>query len=158
MKNKLAFIFPGQGSQIIGMGKDLYNNISIAKELYERADDYLNFSLTSISFNGPKEILQQTIYTQPAIYVNSCILSFLLNENNIFPDAVCGHSLGELSALYSSGSITFEDGLTIVKSRSEAMHLSGKNNPGTMVAFIGANKNQINEANRFAIRHSSLFG
>ena len=110
-------------------------------EFYEQANDYLNFSLTSISFDGPKETLQQTIYTQPAIYVNSCILSYLLNEKNIFPDAVCGHSLGELSALYSSGSITFEDGLKIVKSRSEAMHLSGINNPGAMVAFIGVNKN-----------------
>ena len=79
-----AFLFPGQGSQVVGMGKDLYNNITIAKEFYEQANDYLNFSLTSISFDGPKATLQQTIYTQPAIYVNSCILSYLLNEKNIF--------------------------------------------------------------------------
>jgi len=142
---KLVFIFPGQGSQLVGMGKDLYNKISIAKEFYEKANEYLNFSLTSISFNGPKGTLQQTIYTQPAIYVHSCIISYLLNEKNIFPNAVCGHSLGELSALYSSGSITFEDGLKIVKSRSESMQLSGQNNPGTMLALIGATKNQINE-------------
>ena len=143
MKNKIAFIFPGQGSQIVGMGQDLYKSTHIAKEFYTIADDYLNFSLSSISFNGPNETLQKTIYTQPAIYVNSCILSYLFKNKGIYPDAFCGHSLGELSALYSSGAITFEDGLKIVKARSKAMYLSGKKKPGTMVAFIGVDKNQI---------------
>tara|TARA_B100000131_G_scaffold318990_1_gene363976 strand:- start:194 stop:1117 length:924 start_codon:yes stop_codon:yes gene_type:complete len=145
MNNKIAFIFPGQGSQSVGMGKDLYNNFDIAKNFYDQADDFFDFSLSSISFNGPENNLKETKYTQPAIFVNSCIISNILQSEGIKASAVCGHSLGELSALYSAKSISFIDGLKIVKERSEAMHLAGKNNPGRMAAFIGLNETRIKE-------------
>ena len=141
---KLAFIFPGQGSQITGMGKDLYSNFKIAKKMFDQADDFFNFSLTKISFQGPDDLLKRTTFTQPALYVNSCIISSILNKIDILPDAVAGHSIGELSALFSAGSITFEEGLKIVKIRSEVMDNAGLKKPGTMAAIIGASKEEIN--------------
>ena len=141
---KLAFIFPGQGSQITGMGKDLYSNFKIAKKMFDQADDFFNFSLTKISFQGPDDLLKRTTFTQPALYVNSCIISSILKKIDILPDAVAGHSIGELSALFSAGSITFEEGLKIVKIRSEVMDNAGLKKPGTMAAIIGASKEEIN--------------
>ena len=145
MNKKIAYIFPGQGSQKVGMGYDLYENYSIAKKYYDQADEHLNFSISSISFNGPNNLLKETIYTQPAIFINSCIISRILKDSGFSPDAVCGHSLGELSALYNANSISFIDGLKIVKKRSEAMQTAGINNPGKMVAFIGCTEDQIKE-------------
>lgn len=141
--NNLAFIFPGQGSQITGMGKDLYSNFKIAKTMYDQADDFFNFSLTKISFEGPDELLKKTTFTQPALYVNSCIISSILNEIDIFPEVVAGHSIGELSALFSAGSITFEKGLRIVKKRSEVMDNAGLKKPGAMAAIIGASQKEL---------------
>ena len=142
--NNLAFIFPGQGSQITGMGKDLYSKYKIAKTMYQHADDFFNFSLSKISFEGPDELLKKTTFTQPALYVNSCIISSILNEIDIFPKVVAGHSIGELSALFSAGSITFEEGLKIVKKRSEVMDHAGLKKPGTMAAIIGASLEELN--------------
>lgn len=142
---KTAYLFPGQGSQFVGMGKEFYDNTEIGKKYYEEADDLLGFSLSKISFNGPDEILKHTQYTQPSIYVHSSILSHILLENGENPDAVAGHSLGELSAMVCAGVFTFEDGLKIVKVRSQEMAKAGESQPGMMVVILGADDSQIAE-------------
>jgi len=142
--NKI-FLFPGQGSQYVGMGKELFAETEVAKQLYKIASDILGFDLAAISFNGPEDKLKQTQFTQPAIFVHSVVVFELLKENNLIPKAVAGHSLGEFSALVSADVLTFEDGLKIVKVRSSEMAKAGEVQPGGMAAILGADEEQIKE-------------
>ena len=131
-----AYIFPGQGSQFPGMGKDLFDQYEIAKKLFNQANEILGFDLSKIIFEGAKEDLQQTSVTQPAIYVHSVVLSKVMGDS-FKPDAVAGHSLGEFSALTSAGAIDFESGLKLVSKRAEAMQKACDHEPGTMAAVLG---------------------
>ncbi|MGB5402452.1 MAG: ACP S-malonyltransferase [Robiginitalea sp.] len=131
-----AFIFPGQGAQFSGMGKDLYEGFPMAQELFEQANDILGFSITDIMFEGTAEDLRQTRVTQPAIFLHSVILSKVLGKS-FAPDMVAGHSLGEFSALVSNGTLSFEDGLKLVSRRAEAMQKACEAKPGTMAAVLG---------------------
>ena len=115
-----AFVFPGQGAQFVGMGKDLYDNVPMAKELFEKANQILGFRITDIMFEGTDEQLKQTNVTQPAIFLHSVILAKALGDQ-FKPDMVAGHSLGEFSALVAAGALSFEDGLTLVAKRAAAM-------------------------------------
>lgn len=130
----IAYLFPGQGSQFIGMGKDLYESDSEALAYFDQANDILGFDLKNIMFEGPEETLKQTEFTQPAIFLHSVAL---LKSLDIKPDMVAGHSLGEFSALVASGAVSFEDALKIVRRRGELMQKAGTDNPGTMAAIIG---------------------
>jgi len=131
-----AFIFPGQGAQFSGMGKDLYEGFPMAQELFEHANDILGFSITDIMFEGTAEDLRQTRVTQPAIFLHSVILSKVLGKS-FAPDMVAGHSLGEFSALVANGTLSFEDGLKLVSQRAEAMQKACEAKPGTMAAVLG---------------------
>ena len=131
-----AYVFPGQGAQFIGMGKDLYDNSPIAKDLFEQANQILGFSITDIMFGGTDEELKQTKVTQPAIFLHSVILAKCLGDS-FQPDMVAGHSLGELSALVANNSLTFESGLKLVHSRALAMQKACEKNPSTMAAVLG---------------------
>ena len=131
---KKAFVFPGQGAQFVGMGKDLYENSPEAKELFEKANEILGFRITDLMFNGTDEDLKQTKVTQPAIFLHSVILAKSLNEK---PDMVAGHSLGEFSALVANGTLSFEDGLRLVHARALAMQKACEANPSTMAAILG---------------------
>ncbi|MCB9360429.1 MAG: ACP S-malonyltransferase [Flavobacteriales bacterium] len=130
-----AYVFPGQGSQFIGMGKDLYDNSPLAKELFEKANEILGFRITDIMFNGTDEELKQTKVTQPAIFLHSVILAKTLGEE-FKPEAVAGHSLGEFSALVANGVLTFEDGLRLVSQRALAMQKACEVVPSTMAAIL----------------------
>ena len=138
-----AFLFPGQGSQYVGMGEDFYNNSNYAQDIYKTASDILGFNLQEFSFNGPEETLKETQYTQPAIFVHSIIVDKFLKEKDIRANAVAGHSLGEFSALVSADVLSFESALEIVKVRSFEMAQAGKNAPGTMAAILGADDDQL---------------
>ena len=131
-----AYIFPGQGAQFSGMGLDLYQQSSKAKQLFKIANDILGFSITDIMFEGSVEDLKQTKVTQPAIFLHSVILAKILGEN-FKPDMVAGHSLGEFSALVSAGSLSFEDGLELVYKRAIAMQKACELQPSTMAAVLG---------------------
>jgi [acyl-carrier-protein] S-malonyltransferase len=152
MKN--AWIFPGQASQKIGMGKDLFENTKIGKKYYEIANDLLDTDIQSISFNGPEELLKKTKHTQPAIFIVSTIIGQIMIENGYSADGVAGHSLGEYSALVIAGAFDFVSGLELVKTRSKSMHNAGKINPGTMAAIIGMSTNEVeNLCNRNSSDH-----
>ena len=142
MKN--SWIFPGQASQKIGMGKDLYDKTEIGKKYYNIANEILEADIQSISFNGPEEILKKTKYTQPAIFIVSAIIGHAMIEKGYTPDIVAGHSLGEYSALVVSGAFDFSTGLELVKLRAESMQNAGKINPGTMAAIIGLSSHDVN--------------
>ncbi len=132
---KTAYIFPGQGAQYPGMGKDLYENNSEAKKLFEKANEILGFSITDIMFNGTAEDLQQTNVTQPAIFLDSVIQYLCIDHEK--PDMVAGHSLGEFSALVAANALSFEDGLKLVSARANAMQKACEANPSTMAAVLG---------------------
>ena len=152
MKN--SWIFPGQASQKIGMGKDLFENTKIGKKYYEIANDLLDTDIQSISFNGPEELLKKTKHTQPAIFIVSTIIGQIMIENGYSADGVAGHSLGEYSALVIAGAFDFVSGLELVKTRSKSMHNAGKINPGTMAAIIGMSTNEVeNLCNRNSSDH-----
>ena len=131
-----AYVFPGQGAQFPGMGKDLYDNSSDAKQMFDAANDILGFSITDIMFGEEAEALKQTKVTQPAIFLHSVILAKVLSTN-FKPEMVAGHSLGEFSALVSAGYLSYEDGLSLVSKRALAMQKACEKNPSTMAAVLG---------------------
>jgi [acyl-carrier-protein] S-malonyltransferase len=134
-----AFVFPGQGSQAVGMGRELAEAYPIAKELFDEADSILGFSLSSLMWNGPADELNETISTQPALYIHSVAAwrTFALHYPDFIPATVAGHSLGELSALTASGALSFRDGIRLVRTRGELMKRAGEFNPGGMAAMLG---------------------
>lgn len=131
---KHAYVFPGQGAQSVGMGKDLYEQVPEAGALFERANEILGFRITDIMFGGTDEELRQTKVTQPAVFLHSVVLAKALG---VKPDAVAGHSLGEFSALVVAGALSFEDGLKLVSKRALAMQAACEQQPGTMAAILG---------------------
>jgi [acyl-carrier-protein] S-malonyltransferase len=140
---KTAFIFPGQGSQYVGMGKDLFEGSSTARALFEQADAVLEFSLSKICFEGPEEELKQTKNTQPAIFLHSIAIFQLIKDVTF--DMTAGHSLGEYSALVAAGALSFADGLKLVRKRGELMQKAGVDQSGTMAAVVGLDQKAINE-------------
>lgn len=141
--SKLAFIFPGQGAQFVGMGKDLYENFSIAKNLFDEADDALNFSIKKICFEGSEDDLKLTANTQPAILVVSVIISEILKSEGIVPEVAGGHSLGEYSALVAADSIKFSDAVVLVHKRGTFMQEAVPVGEGAMAAIIGLDEKII---------------
>ncbi len=139
---KTAFLFPGQASQYVGMGRDLADTFDEARVLFSAADEIMGVELSRICFEGPEDLLKETRYTQPAIFVHSIIVSRLLGAT---PAAAAGHSLGEYSALVTADAIRFEDALRLVKKRGELMQEAGTRAPGTMAAVIGAEEELVNE-------------
>ncbi len=131
-----AYIFPGQGAQFVGMGKDLYERSDKARELFEKANEILGFRITDIMFDGTEDDLKQTKVTQPAIFLHSVILAKVLGDD-FKPDMAAGHSLGEFSALVSAGALSFEDGLKLVAARANAMQKACEIQPSTMAAILG---------------------
>ncbi len=138
-----AFVFPGQGAQYPGMGKDLYENSEEAKALFEKANDILGFKITDIMFDGTVDDLKQTKVTQPAIFLHSVLLAKTLKD--FAPDMVAGHSLGEFSALVANKALTFEDGLTLVSKRAMAMQKACEKEPSTMAAIVGLDDAVVEE-------------
>ncbi|MCF8331803.1 MAG: ACP S-malonyltransferase [Bacteroidales bacterium] len=131
-----AYVFPGQGAQYVGMGKDLYDNFDEARQLFEKANEILGFRITNIMFEGSDEDLKQTKVTQPAIFLHSVILAKMLGDK-FKPEMVAGHSLGEFSALVAAGALAFEDGLRLVYKRALAMQKACEKEPSTMAAIVG---------------------
>jgi [acyl-carrier-protein] S-malonyltransferase len=138
-----AYVFPGQGAQFVGMGKDLYDNSPLAKELFEKANDILGFRITDLMFAGTDEDLKQTKVTQPAVFLHSVILAKTLGD--FAPDMAAGHSLGEFSALVASGAMSFEDGLVLVSKRAQAMQKACEAQPSTMAAILGLADDVVEE-------------
>ena len=139
-----AFVFPGQGAQFVGMGKDLYENSALAKELFEKANDILGYRITDIMFEGTDEDLRQTKVTQPAVFLHS-VISALCMGDDFKPEMVAGHSLGELSALVTAGALSFEDGLRLVYARAMAMQKACEAKPSTMAAIIALADEKVEE-------------
>ena len=139
---KHAYVFPGQGAQAVGMGKDLYDNVPAAKELFEKANEILGFRITDIMFAGTDEELKQTRVTQPAVFLHSVVMAKALG---VKPDAAAGHSLGEFSALVVAGALSFEDGLKLVSKRAMAMQAACEAQPGTMAAILGLEDKVVEE-------------
>lgn len=139
-----AFVFPGQGSQFVGMGKDLYDSNPLAKELFDKADEILGFKITDIMFAGTDDDLKQTKVTQPAVFLHSVISALCLGDE-FKPDMTAGHSLGEFSALVAAGALSFEDGLKLVAARANAMQKACEQNPGTMAAIIALPDEKVEE-------------
>ncbi len=142
---KSAWLFPGQASQKVGMGKDLFEGSGLGKRYFESANDIMGCDIQSIIFNGPEDTLKKTQYTQPAIYIVSVILGDLLKKKGHSPNAVSGHSLGEYSALAVANAFDFETGLSLVKIRAESMAKAGEVHEGTMAAIIGMDDNTVTD-------------
>ena len=138
-----AFVFPGQGSQYTGMGKNLYEQYPMARDLFEEANTILGFRITDVMFEGTDEELRATHITQPAVFLHS-VISHMVNTIEE-PQMVAGHSLGEFSALVAAGALTFEDGLRLVSARAEAMQKACEMNPGTMAAVLGLPDEKVEE-------------
>jgi [acyl-carrier-protein] S-malonyltransferase len=141
---KKAYVFPGQGSQFVGMGKDLYENSPLAKEYFEKANQILGFDITNMMFHGSEADLKQTKVTQPAIFIHSVIHAKTMGEN-FRPDMVAGHSLGEFSALVAAGALSFEDGLRLVSKRALAMQAACESVPSTMAAILSLDDSKVEE-------------
>ena len=139
-----AYVFPGQGAQFVGMGKDLYESSPLAKELFEKANDILGFRITDLMFAGEAEDLKQTNVTQPAVFLHSVISALVLGAD-FKPDMVAGHSLGEFSALVAAKALSFEDGLKLVSARAQAMQKACEMQPGTMAAVLGLSDEKVEE-------------
>lgn len=139
-----AFVFPGQGAQFVGMGKDLYENNPVAKEMFDKANEILGFNITDLMFNGTDEDLRQTKVTQPAIFLHSVILAKTMGDD-FNPDMVASHSLGEFSALVAAGALSFEDGLRLVSARAQAMQKACEKTPSTMAAVLALPDAKVEE-------------
>ncbi|MBQ4279488.1 MAG: ACP S-malonyltransferase [Rikenellaceae bacterium] len=139
-----AYVFPGQGAQFTGMGKDLYDNVPMAREMFEKANEILGFRITDIMFSGTADELKQTKVTQPAVFLHSVIMAKALGDE-FRPEMVAGHSLGEFSALVAAGALSFEDGLTLVSKRAQAMQKACEQNPSTMAAIIALPDEKVEE-------------
>ena len=139
-----AFVFPGQGAQFVGMGKDLYENNPVAKEMFDKANEILGFNITDLMFNGTDEDLRQTKVTQPAIFLHSVILAKTMGDD-FNPEMVAGHSLGEFSALVAAGALSFEDGLRLVSARAQAMQKACEKTPSTMAAVLALPDAKVEE-------------
>ena len=139
-----AFVFPGQGAQFVGMGKDLYETNPVAKEMFDKANEILGFNITDLMFNGTDEDLRQTKVTQPAIFLHSVILAKTMGDD-FNPDMVAGHSLGEFSALVAAGALSFEDGLRLVSARAQAMQKACEKTPSTMAAVLALPDAKVEE-------------
>lgn len=139
-----AFVFPGQGAQFVGMGKDLYENNPVAKEMFDKANEILGFNITDLMFNGTDEDLRQTKVTQPAIFLHSVILAKTMGDD-FNPDMVAGHSLGEFSALVAAGALSFEDSLRLVSARAQAMQKACEKTPSTMAAVLALPDAKVEE-------------
>jgi len=139
-----AFVFPGQGAQFVGMGKDMYENSALAKEMFEKANEVLGFRITDLMFEGTDEDLRQTKVTQPAVFLHSVILAKTMGDK-FAPDMVAGHSLGEFSALLAAGALSFEDGLVLVSKRAMAMQKACEIEPSTMAAVLALDDAKVEE-------------
>ena len=139
-----AYVFPGQGAQFVGMGKDLYDKYPVAHDLFEKANEILGFRITDLMFSGTDEDLRQTKVTQPAIFLHSVIIAKVMGEN-FKPEMVAGHSLGEFSALVAAGALSFEDGLILVSKRAMAMQKACEAEPSTMAAILGIDDAKVEE-------------
>ncbi len=145
--SKIAFVFPGQGSQKVGMGADLSQTYPTARKIFEEADNILHFPISKIIWEGPAELLNDTINTQPALLIQSSAVLFVLHERypNLLPDYVAGHSMGEISALVAAKVLSFSDALKLTRARAELMKQAGLNTPGNMAAIIGLGIKQIED-------------